>query len=113
MQESHWFLPQNTEQLTHFYFYICAAYMVIHFIWDHCAEGTPSFGFDKLPSKVGVLYSSTTFSTSMFFVVILFDIKNPLRTSDAFIFPLIIACGTGLLISLADLAPKPTAKIPK
>ncbi|UXD29581.1 hypothetical protein FORC066_2369 [Yersinia enterocolitica] len=32
--------------------------------------------------------------------------KNPLRTSDAFIFPLIVASLTGFMISISAIVPK-------
>lgn len=101
-----WYAPQDAEQLTRFYCVICLGYMVVHLVWDWRSTVSPPLKFENLPSKVGELYSSTTFATSLFFIVMLFDIKNPRRTSDAFIFPLITAAGTGLLISVAAIAPK-------
>ncbi|MCV5708194.1 hypothetical protein OFN39_01765 [Escherichia coli] len=108
-QDAHWYLPQNAEQLTHFYFIICFCYMAVHIVWDCASKVSPPFKLENLPGKVAELYSSTTFATSVFFIVMLFDINNPLRTSDAFIFPLITAAGTGLLISIAAIAPKAKA----
>ncbi len=78
----------------------------MHLIWDALCKETPPFSLDKLQFKMNEVYSSSTFATSAFFIVILFDIKNPLRTSDAFIFPLIIAALTGFMISLSAIAPK-------
>lgn len=98
--------PQNTQELTRFYFILCTGYLAVHLIWDALCKETPPFSLDKLQFKMNEVYSSSTFATSAFFIVILFDIKNPLRTSDAFIFPLIIAALTGFMISLSAIAPK-------
>ncbi|KYO13488.1 hypothetical protein ABR31_0201495 [Enterobacter kobei] len=101
-----WLAPQNAQELTRFYFILCIAYLLIHIILDARCKETPPFSLDQLQYKMNEVYSSSTFATSAFFIVILFDIKNPLRTSDAFIFPLIIAALTGFMISLSAIVPK-------
>ncbi|HAU5002868.1 hypothetical protein CDD79_02995 [Raoultella ornithinolytica] len=101
-----WLAPQNAQELTRFYFILCIAYLVVHIILDVRCKETPPFSLDKLQYKMNEVYSSSTFATSAFFIVILFDIKNPLRTSDAFIFPLIISALTGFLISISAIMPK-------
>ncbi|WP_239439476.1 hypothetical protein [Serratia marcescens] len=105
-QEIHWYLPQNTQQLTHFYFYLCAGYFVVHVLWDAFSKKTPAFSLENLQYKMNELFSSATFATSAFFVVILFDLTNPLRNSDAFIFPLIYSAFSGAMISLSAMVPK-------
>ncbi|EAW2473197.1 hypothetical protein CSQ14_002102 [Salmonella enterica subsp. diarizonae] len=101
-----WLAPQDAQQLTRFYFILCITYLAIHLIWDARCKDTPPFSLDKLQYKMNEVYSSSTFATSAFFIVILFDMKNPLRTSDAFIFPLIIAALTGFMISISAIVPK-------
>jgi len=101
-----WLSPQNAQELTRFYFILCIFYLLVHLIWDARCVDTPKFSLDRLQYKMNEVYSSSTFATSAFFIVILFDIQNPLRTSDAFIFPLIIAALTGFMISLSAIVPK-------
>ncbi|EJZ0377561.1 TPA: hypothetical protein SIE71_001257 [Escherichia coli] len=106
MPDLSWLAPRDAQQLTRFYFILCIAYLPVHLIWDAVCKDTPPFSLDKLQYKMNEVYSSSTFATSAFFIVILFDMKNPLRTSDAFIFPLIIAALTGFMISLSAIVPK-------
>lgn len=106
MPDLSWLAPRDAQQLTRFYFILCIAYLAVHLIWDAVCKDTPPFSLDKLQYKMNEVYSSSTFATSAFFIVILFDMKNPLRTSDAFIFPLIIAALTGFMISLSAIVPK-------
>ncbi|EEP95723.1 hypothetical protein yaldo0001_14800 [Yersinia aldovae ATCC 35236] len=80
--------------------------MAVHITWDCISIKTPPFALENLQYKLNELYSSSTFATSAFFFVMLFDIENPLRTSDAFIFPLIIASLTGFMISVSAIVPK-------
>ncbi|AWC83154.1 hypothetical protein AXY04_13360 [Enterobacter asburiae] len=101
-----WLAPQNAQELTRFYFILCVLYLVIHLVWDAFCKETPKFSLERLQYKMNEVYSSSTFATSAFFIVILFDVKNPLRTSDAFVFPLIIAALTGFMISISAIAPK-------
>ncbi len=100
------FFPQDEDQLTRFYFLFSILYLLIHLIWDHYFPGSSKFSLAVLQYKIGEVYSSATCATSLFFIVILFDLQNPLRMSDAFIFPLIIAALTGLMISLSAMQPK-------
>lgn len=79
---------------------------MVHLIWDWRSKKSPPFALENLQYKMNELLSSATFATSMFFVVILFDIHNPLRNSDAFIFPLIFSALSGIMISVSAIAPK-------
>lgn len=101
-----WYSPQTTDELTKFYCIICISYMLVHITWDCISKKTPKFALENLQYKLNELYSSSTFATSSFFIVIIFDMKNPLRTSDAFIFPLIVASLTGFMISISAIVPK-------
>ncbi|MGP6379393.1 hypothetical protein ACTZGB_07590 [Yersinia bercovieri] len=80
--------------------------MAVHIVWDCLSKKTPPFALENLQYKLNELYASSTFATSAFFFLMLFDIQNPLRSSDAFIFPLIIASLTGFMISIAAIVPK-------
>lgn len=106
MHVLNWLAPQDAQELTRFYFILCILYLAIHLVWDARCKDTPAFSLDRLQFKMNEVYSSSTFATSAFFIVILFDMKNPLRTSDAFIFPLIIAALTGFMISISAIVPK-------
>ena len=102
-----WLVPQNAQELTRFYSVLCVLYLIIHLIWDFFYNRhTVRSALSNLQYKINEVYSSTTFATSAFFIVILFDIKNPLRTSDAFVFPLILASLTGFMISISAIVPK-------
>ncbi|CZU88193.1 Uncharacterised protein [Enterobacter hormaechei] len=105
-QVSHWYNPQTAQELAIFYCILCLVYIVIHLIWDFFSKETGNFSVVNLQYKLNEVYSSTTFATSGFFLVMLCDMKNPLRTSDAFIIPLILAMLTGFMISIAAIAPK-------
>lgn len=106
MQGSHWYLPQTAQELTNFYCVLCVGYLALHIAWDCASKKTGPFSLNKLQYKLNEVYSSTTFATSGFFLVMLYDMQNPLRTSDAFIIPLILAMMTGFMISIAALQPK-------
>ena len=99
------FKLHDLQSLTRFYFAWSAIYMVVHLIWDALSSLTPKFSLRILTLKINELYSSTTFATSVFYVVILLDLTNPLRTNDVFIFPLIISALSGFMVSLAVLPP--------
>ena len=99
------FKPHDIQSLTQFYFSWVLIYMMVHLVWDALSSITPKFSLRVLPLKINELYSSTTFATSVFYVVILFDLTNPLRTSDVFIFPLIISALSGFMVSLSVLPP--------
>ncbi|EEQ04248.1 hypothetical protein yrohd0001_26950 [Yersinia rohdei ATCC 43380] len=87
--------------------------MLVHILWDCISKKTPPFALENLQYKLSELYSSSTFATSAFFFVIIIDIKNPLRSSDAFIFPLIVASLTGFMISISAIVPKQNNTAPK
>lgn len=106
MRELHWYLPVNSDQLAHFYCYLCVSYIFVHLTWDAFSIKTPAFSLENLQYKVGEIFSSATFANSLFFIVILLDINNPLRNSDAFIFPLIFSAISGIFISLSEIVPK-------
>ena len=106
VQESHWYNPQTAQELAIFYCILCIVYIVIHLIWDYLSKETGRFSVVNLQYKLNEVYSSTTFATSGFFLVMLCDMNNPLRTSDAFIIPLILAMLTGFMISISAIAPK-------
>ncbi|PJI67136.1 hypothetical protein CUN64_17575 [Serratia sp. TKO39] len=85
---------------------MCGSYVVINIVWDIFSKETGKFRVHDLQNKLNEVYSSTTFATSGFFLVMLCDMENPLRTSDAFLIPLVLAMLTGFLISIAAVAPK-------
>jgi hypothetical protein len=99
-------IPQTSEELARFYFILCILYVVVHLVWDAKSKETPPFSIGDLHTKLNEVYSSTTFSTSIFFVIIIFQPGNPLRNTDAITFPLILASLTGMFISLSALKPK-------
>ncbi|MFK8257700.1 hypothetical protein ACFL9S_07935 [Erwinia sp. AnSW2-5] len=104
MQAS-WYFPHDNQQLMHFYFVICSAYMLIHLVLDWRSEKTPPFSFSNMKYKLHQVFSGITLASSAFFIVIIVDLSNPLRYSDALIVPLTYAALSGILISLSDIVP--------
>lgn len=100
-----WFFPRDTQQLIYFYFAVCIIYLVIHLIWDWWSDITPPFTLRRLQYKLHQVFSSATFASSLFFVVIAMDLNNPLRQSEMFIFPLICTSLCGIMVSLANIVP--------
>ncbi|WP_410736481.1 hypothetical protein [Citrobacter freundii] len=80
--------------------------MFVHLVWDFFSKKSPPFSLENFQYKHNELFASATFATSAFFFVMLFDISNPLRTSDSFIFPLLFSSFSGVLVSLSALGPK-------
>ncbi|MBP2171423.1 hypothetical protein J2125_004615 [Erwinia toletana] len=107
LAETHWYLPQTNAELTKFYFIICIAYLLVHIIWDVFSTATPRFSLVNLQYKMSTVCSSSTFATSLFFVVIIFDLENPLRQEDVFAFPLILSSIICFMVSVSAIVPKP------
>jgi len=99
-------LPQTQDELTRFYFFTCACYLLVHLLWDFFSIETPAFSLRELQNKLSEVYASSTFATSLFFMIMIIQPKNPLRNTDAVVFPLILASITGLFISMSALQPK-------
>lgn len=101
------FFPQDSQQLVYFYFSVCTLYLMIHLIWDWRSTHTPPFSLHKLQYKLHQVFSGATFASGLFFLVVALDLNNPLRHSEAFIFPLICTSLCGIMVSLANIAPGP------
>ena len=101
-----WYFPHDGQQLAIFYFTIGVIYLITHLIWDACSAHAPSFTLRTLYLKTWLVFSSTTLSSSLLFVVIVFDLENPLRYSDAFTLPLVISALCGIFVSLSSLDPE-------
>lgn len=106
MQAS-WYFPHDNQQLMHFYFVICSVYLLIHLVLDWRSEKTPPFSLSNIKYKLHQVFSGITLASSAFFVVIIVDLSNPLRYSDALIVPLTYAALSGMMISLANIVPEP------
>lgn len=101
------YFPRDNQQLVYFYFAVCILYLIIHLVWDWRSKKTPPFSLKKLQYKLHQVFSSATFASSLFFVVIAMDLNNPLRHSEAFIFPLICTTLCGIMVSIANIVPEP------
>lgn len=106
MQAS-WYFPHDNQQLMHFYFVICSVYLLIHLVFDWRSEKTPPFSLSNIKYKLHQVFSGITLASSAFFVVIIVDLSNPLRYSDALIVPLTYAALSGMMILLANIVPEP------
>lgn len=107
MQAS-WYFPHDNQQLMHFYFVICSVYLLIHLVLDWWSKKTPPFSLNSIKYKLHQVFSGITLASSAFFVVIIIDLSNPLRYSDALIVPLTYAALSGMMISLANIVPEPS-----
>ncbi|CAH0179559.1 hypothetical protein SRABI13_01212 [Erwinia aphidicola] len=106
MMESAWYFPHNGQQLGVFYLTICVIYLLIHLIWERYSVRGPLFSLKNMHLKAALVFSSTTMASSLLFVVIVFDLENPLRYSDAFVLPLVISALCGIFVSLSSLNPE-------
>lgn len=100
------YVPHTQEQLNGYYLIVCILYMTVHLIWDARSRRTPPFSLYRLYLKSREVYSSANFSTSLFLMMLLLDLNNPLRTSEAMMLPLLLAALTGLMLSLSALVPE-------
>ncbi|QUG75273.1 hypothetical protein GKQ23_09860 [Erwinia sp. E602] len=100
-----WYFPHDHQQLCHFYIVICVSYLVMHVVWDWRSDKTPPFSFSTLKNKADQVFSSVTLASSLFYIVVLLDLTNPLRDTDLFIFSMIFSALCGVLVSLAMMVP--------
>lgn len=102
-----WYFPHNTQQLMQFYVVICLVYLLIHLFWDWRSTETPPFSLKNIKYRADLVFSGATFASSLFYILIMLDLENPLRTADIFIMPMLLSGFSGMMLSLANLVPEP------
>ncbi|ETO43455.1 hypothetical protein [Morganella sp. EGD-HP17] len=103
--------PENVQELCKFYLFLSLFYLLIHLAWEHFDKSVENFSLKRLPQKMDIIYAAATFATSVFLIIILMDLGNPLRTDDVMALPFTLAGLTGLCSSLGSLQPQRKAVI--
>ncbi len=103
--------PENVQELCKFYLFLSLFYLLIHLVWEHFDKSAENFSLKRLPQKMDIIYAAATFATSVFLIIILMDLGNPLRTDDVMALPFTLAGLTGLCSSLGALQPQRKAAI--
>ncbi|QPE15737.1 hypothetical protein [Providencia sp. PROV147] len=98
--------PENVQELCKFYLFLSLIYLLVHLIWEHFDKGAENFSLKRLPQKMDIIYAAATFATSVFLVIIILDLGNPLKTDDIMALPFTLASLTGLCSSLGALQPQ-------
>jgi fatty acid desaturase len=97
--------PATKEEITIFYLFWTVLYIAIHLFWEWSIG---KFKLIKLKSKVPVLFSATSFATSIILLLSLTD-PNLFKIVGDSVIPLIIAGLSGVLFGLSELVPTPAA----
>lgn len=98
--------PENVQELCKFYLFISLIFLIFHLVWEHLDKGAENFSLKRLSQKMDIIYAAATFATSVFLVIIILDLDNPLKTDDIMALPFTLASLTGLCSSLGALQPQ-------
>ncbi|MAD44088.1 MAG: hypothetical protein CMH98_03705 [Oceanospirillaceae bacterium] len=92
-----------------FYLIWGGLHFTLHIIWDLFSKKTPPFGIADLRSKMDEFFASATFASSLYLLLILWRGEWDKLGAEA-AFPLCLATGAGLLVSLSALQPYPSER---
>jgi hypothetical protein len=98
------FVPTQDSGVGEFYALWMTLFVLINVAWDVLTPRTDPFHLVHLPEKVDTLFSATTFASSLFLLLTIFQ-KETLEISGASKVPIVISGISGLLISLRYLCP--------
>ncbi len=98
------FVPTQDSGVGEFYAIWMTLFVGANIVWDIFTPRTEPFHLAHLPEKVDTLFSATTFASSLFLFLTIFQ-KETLEISGAGKVPIVISGISGLLISLRYLFP--------
>ncbi len=98
------FSPTEQSGVAEFYSIWMTLFLGVNIIWDVFSPRTEAFHFGHLSEKVDTLFSATTFSSSFYLLLTVFQNETTTLTGSAKI-PLIISAFSGVLISFKYLCP--------
>lgn len=98
------FTPSEASGVAEFYALWITMFLVANVLWDILTPRTEPFHLSHLSEKVDTLFSATTFSSSLYLLLTVFQQQTTTLTGSAKI-PLIISAFSGVLVSLKYLCP--------
>lgn len=98
------FSPNLASGVGEFYALWITLFVVVNVIWDILTPRTEPFHFSHLSEKVDTLFSSTTFASSLYLMLTVFQQETTILTGSSKV-PLIISAFSGVLISIRYLCP--------
>lgn len=98
------FSPSIDSGVAEFYALWFTVFLAINIIWDIFTPRTDPFHLSHLSDKVDTLFSSTTFSSSLYLMLTVFQSETTALAGSSKV-PLIISAFSGVLISIKYLCP--------
>jgi hypothetical protein len=96
--------PGTRGELAQFYILWVLLYFIVHLVWDIVSSHTAPFEFRHLGNKLGVVFSGTTFATSL---ALLLGTMDPglFKLLGSTTLPIVVAAYCGILVSVSQLSP--------
>jgi hypothetical protein len=107
------FRPGGSSGVTVFYAIWITIFLFVNIVWDIRSSNTGKFHIGHLSEKIDTLFSATTFASSLFLILAIFQDSLVSLAKDSQI-PIFISGISGVLISLRYLCPYPipTRQVP-
>jgi TRAP-type C4-dicarboxylate transport system permease large subunit len=98
------FSPTEASGVAEFYAIWITMFLLVNICWDIFTPRTGGFHLSHMSEKVDTLFSATTFASSIYLLLTVFQQEQTVLTGSAKI-PLIISAISGALVSIKYLCP--------
>lgn len=96
--------PTSKIGVTYFYLFWSSIFVAIHMVWDWKSPNTPRFHILNLKSKINVLFSATTFCSSVLILLSLIN-RDLFQILGNVTVPLFLAGASGILLTIPEICP--------
>ncbi|MGX1321800.1 hypothetical protein AB7M17_005253 [Bradyrhizobium sp. USDA 377] len=97
-------LPSNSSELAAYYLFWISLYLIVNVIWDVKTKRTPAFHLDRFKEKGDVLFSASSFCSSLLILVGLLSPTVRQLGKDTIV-PLALAGFSGLIRAVPAICP--------
>lgn len=98
------FSPTEASGVAEFYAIWITIFLLVNICWDIFTPRTGGFHLSHMSEKVDTLFSATTFASSIYLLLTVFQQQQTVLSGSAKI-PLIISAISGALVSIKHLCP--------
>lgn len=98
------FSPSESSGVAEFYAIWITLFLLVNVGWDILTPRTASFHLSHISEKVDTLFSATTFASSFYLLLTIFQQTQTVLSGSAKV-PLVISAFSGVLVSIKYLCP--------